>query len=89
MARLTSSVLPTLKSIILIVVILFLYITMITSRLAGNDNNNDEVDADSMTARQVTDYFLMTNRSSSRLVHRFGGKMERNQNHFTQSGIDG
>ena len=111
MARLSSSVWPTLKRritgllmdqsvafrrwrnrtpssrlIILIVVILFLYIA---SRLAGNDNNNVEVDADSMTARQVTDYFLMTNRSSCRLVHDFGGKMERNQNHFTQSGIDG
>jgi len=111
MARLSSSVWPTLKrrissllmdqsvafrrwrnrtpssrlTVLIVGVIFFLYIT---SRLAGNDNDA-EVDADSMTARQVTDYFLMTNRSSCRLVHDFGGKMERNQNHFTQSCIDG
>ena len=70
--------------ILVVGVIFFFYVTV---RLFSQEEV--EMSAHSMTARQVTDYFLWTNRSSCRLVHDFGGKMVRNQNHHTQAGIDG
>lgn len=69
--------------------IVILIFFSISSIIQSPVNNYVQIDSNSMSARQVFDYFLWTNRLSCRLVHDFGGRIVRDLKLENPSGIDG